>query len=261
MKFFDSHAHYNDERFETEIPGGAKTLLRALFDDNVEAIVNVGVDPEYSVNCIKLAEKYPKMYAAVGIHPSDTRFLSDPDDDIRKIEALLDHKKVVALGEIGLDYHYPDTDKEKQKDYLYRQLKLAERTGARVIFHDRDAHGDSMEAVAAFPGVTGVFHCFSGSAEMAKELVRLGWYVSFTGVITYSNARKVCEAVKVVPDDRIMIETDAPYLSPVPMRGKINRSDYLQYTAEKMAELRNTTTEYIAGITTENAKRFFNISE
>ena len=260
MKFFDSHAHYNDERYETEISEGAEMLLRTLFDDNVETIVNVGVDPEYSVNCIELAKKFPKMYAAVGIHPSDTRFLNNPEEDVKKIEELLKCDKVVALGEIGLDYHYPETDKEKQKDYLYRQLELAQKTGSKVIFHDRDAHGDSMEAVTAFPGVVGVFHCFSGTAEMAKELVKLGWYISFTGVITYSNARKVCDAVKVVPDDRILIETDAPYLAPVPMRGKINRSDYLQYTAEKMAELRGTTTEEIARITTENAKIFFGIS-
>jgi len=259
MKFFDSHAHYTDERFENETPEGVTKLLRDVFDDNVGYIINVAVTADNAVECISMANVTDNMFATVGIHPSDSRFYSDVQLEKARLKELLNSPKVVAIGEIGLDYHYPDTDKEKQKEFLLMQMELAKETNMPVIFHDRDAHGDSMDIVRKYPDVTGVFHCFSGSPEMARELVSLGWYVSFTGVITYSNARKVCDAVKVVPDDRIMIETDAPYLAPVPMRGKMNRSDYLRYTAEKMAELRDQSVEYIAQITSSNAKKLFGI--
>lgn len=259
MNFFDSHAHYTDERFEAETPEGVTKLLQDVFGNDVGYIVNVAVSADNAVECISMASVTDNMFATAGIHPSDSRFYDDIQLEKTRLKSLLSSPKVVAIGEIGLDYHYPDTDKDKQKEFLIMQMELARETHMPVIFHDRDAHGDSMDIVRKFHDVIGVFHCFSGSPEMARELISLGWYVSFTGVITYSNARKVCDAVKVVPDDRIMIETDAPYLAPVPMRGKLNRSDYLKHTAEKMAELRGQSTEHIAKITSDNAKKLFRI--
>lgn len=259
--FFDSHAHYTDDRFQKEHPGGVESLLRELYDNGVSYIMNVAVNLEDASACLRLAEKIPDMCVSAGIFPSDTRFCNDPEQEMLALSALLKHPSVRAVGEIGLDYHYPDTDRDRQKDYLRRQLALAEREDLPVIFHDRDAHGDSMEMISEVPRVRGVFHCFSGSKEMARELLARGWYLSFTGVITYDNARRACETLRFVPDDRLLIETDAPYLAPVPYRGGLNRSDYLRYTAERMAQLRGQTVEHITRITAENAKKLFGIRE
>jgi len=259
---FDSHAHYFDSRWE----GNAHEILTAeVFGEGVSAVVNVGTNPENSLRCIEQAKAYAGMYAAVGIHPEDCKALGDPDTEIAKIRALLDtpekrkENKIVALGEIGLDYYWEPYEKELQALYFEKQLCLAEELALPVIIHDRDAHGDCFETVLRHPKVTGVFHSFSGSAEMARELVRRGWYISFSGVLTFKNARKVREVAAVVPEDRMLIETDAPYLSPEPFRGKLNHSGRMAFTAKALADVRGVPYERIVAQTAENAKRLFHL--
>lgn len=263
-KLFDSHAHYYDNRFEQE-GDGADALLTALFSSNIGYIVNVGTDIENSEQSIAMAAKYPNIYCTVGIHPSDGQKYSDPDAALADLEQLLgtpesrEADKIVALGEIGLDYHYDDTDKERQAYLFEKQLVLAEKHGLPVVIHDREAHGDCLDTVRRHENVRGVFHSYSGSAETAKELLRRGWYLSFSGVATFKNAPKVREAIAVVPNDRILIETDAPYLAPVPYRGKMNHSGYMYYTAEAVAAVKKIDTDTVIRLTSENARRLFGI--
>ena len=258
MKYFDSHAHYWDSRF-SENSESTEQLIGALLSDSVSGIVNVGTDPTTSRLALSQAEKFSGVYATAGIHPSDTRFLSDLEDDLSDIQSLIVHnpKKIVALGEIGLDYHYEDTDKAKQARYFDAQLSLAESLGIPVIIHDREAHGDVMEIIDRHPRVQGVFHSFSGSAEMAAQLVRRGWMISFSGTVSFKNAAKVRAAAAVVPNDFLLIETDAPYLTPHPHRGERNDSSYLSYTAAALADAKGIDLELCAEITEKNA--FFRI--
>ena len=258
MKFFDTHAHCDDKRFEEEYEGGTVGVITDCLNDNVSYIINIGTDIYNSRVSVELAEKFENVYASCGIHPSEV-FYEDADKAIEVIEELLKHEKAVALGEIGLDYHYEDIPKELQFVYFEKQMQLAEKLGIPVIIHDRDAHGDCMEMIKKFPSVKGVFHSFSGSAEMALELVKLGWYISFSGTVTFKNAKKPKEAAAVVPSDRLLIETDAPYLAPTPHRGQLNRSSYVQLTAQELADIRGVSLEEIEKLTTENAKRLFGI--
>lgn len=258
MKLFDTHAHCDDKRFEEEYDGGTLKLIEDCLNDNVGYIINIGTNLENSRVSIELAHKFDRVYASCGIHPSDV-FYDDMDKAISVIEELLSDEKAVAIGEIGLDYHYEDVPRDLQMKYFIAQMELAKRLRVPVIIHDRDAHGDCLEVIKKYPEVIGVFHSYSGSAEMAKELVKLGWYISFSGTVTFKNARIPKEACVVVPSDRLLIETDAPYLAPTPHRGTLNRSTYVQLTAEEIARLRGTTLEEIEKITTENAKRLFNI--
>ena len=261
MKYFDSHAHYYDERFSEECAEGVDRLIDTLFSENVSHIINVGTSPETSRLAIAQAKKHAKMYTSVGIHPSDTRFLSDMDAEIADIEALIKDKenKCVLLGEIGLDYHYPDTDKEKQMRYFTAQMELAQRLDMPVCIHDREAHGDVMDVIRRYPGVRGILHSFSGSSEMASELVSLGYMISFSGTLTFTNARKPREVAAVLPKDKILIETDAPYLAPHPIRGTLNHSGNLRYTNEVLAGILGIGAEECAILTAENAMRFLNI--
>lgn len=261
MKYFDSHAHYYDERFELEIPEGVDVLIGALLRDSVSYIVNIGTSPETSRLAIEQAKRYENMYTAIGIHPSDTRFLSDIDVELADIEALIKDpaNKCVCLGEIGLDYHYDDTDKEKQMEYFERQMLLAEKLNIPVCIHDREAHQDVMEVIRKHPGVKGILHSFSGSAEMALELVKLGYYISFSGTLTFTNARKPREVAAVLPKDKVLIETDCPYLTPHPHRGKTNHSGYLSYTNATLADIFGVSEEECARITEENARRVFRL--
>ena len=261
MKYFDSHAHYYDERFESEIPEGVDELIGALLRDSVSYIVNIGTSPETSRLAIEQAKRYENMYTAVGIHPSDTRFLSDIDSDLAEIEALIldPQNKCVCLGEIGLDYHYEDTDKEKQMEYFERQMLLAEKLDIPVCIHDREAHQDVMDVIRKHPNVKGILHSFSGSAEMALELVKLGYYISFSGTLTFTNARKPREVATVLPKDKVLIETDCPYLTPHPHRGKTNHSGYLSYTNATLAAIFGVSEEECARITEENARRVFRL--
>ncbi len=262
MKYFDSHAHYYDERFSEELTEGVGSLLDTLFSENVSHIINVGTSPETSRLAAEQAWRYAGMYTALGIHPSDTRFLSDLDRELSEIESMIKDRKnkCVCIGEIGLDYHYPDTDKERQHRYFEAQMELARALKMPICIHDRDAHGDVMDMIRRFPDVTGVLHSYSGSPEMAAELVERGYMISFSGTLTFTNARKPREVASTMPHDRVLIETDCPYLAPHPKRGSLNHSGNLVYTNAVLASLFGITEEESAALTADNAKRFFNIS-
>ena len=261
MKYFDSHAHYYDERFSDELTESVDSLVGALLLHDVSYIVNVGTSPETSRLAIEQAKKFENMYTAVGIHPSDTRFLSDIDKEIEEIRTLILDKssKCVALGEIGLDYHYPDTDKEKQRLYFERQMMLAEELDIPIVIHDREAHEDILAVLKKYPRVHGILHSYSGSVEMAKELVKMGYYISFSGTLTFTNARKPKEVAAVLPHDRILIETDCPYLAPHPKRGTLNHSGNLVHTNAVLADILGISEDEAAQLTEENAKRVFRI--
>ena len=262
MKYFDSHAHYYDGRFSSETEEGADKIIGALLSSTVSAIVNVGTSPETSRLAIEQAIQHENMYTAIGIHPYDANFLlTDMKAAICEIESLIKNpeSKCKALGEIGLDYHYDGYDPQLQKEYFEAQMSLAERLSVPVVIHDRDAHGDVMEIIRKFPNVKGVMHSYSGSVEMAEELIKLGYMISFSGTLTFKNARKTPEVAIQIPRERVMIETDAPYLAPHPHRGKINNSGYLEYTNCRLAEIWGVTPEECAEITDRNARRFFGI--
>ncbi len=261
MDFFDSHAHYFDDRFENEYPGGAEQAIRDVQAAGVRYILNAGTTPDTVRQAISLSEKFPNLYAASGLHPSDSHDVSDADLPavLADIRALCDHSKVVAVGEIGLDYHWDDSKKERQKSIFDAQLSMAEELELPVIIHDRDAHGDTMDILRAHPHSEGILHSFSGSAEMARQLAARGWYISFSGPITYKNARNLREAAAVVPIEQILIETDAPYLPPEPHRGKLNHSGYLPYIVRAIAQVKELSDEETAEKTLANACRVFGI--
>jgi len=251
--YFDTHAHYDDEAFDAD----REAVIAALPGEGVSLVLNASSDLKSSANSVALAEKYPFFYAAVGIHPHEASAMNEEAPE--KIRELAENKKVVAIGEIGLDYYYDFSPREVQKEVFRIQMALAEELNMPVIVHDRDAHEDCMDIIRAFRGVRGVFHCYSGSVEMARELVKLGWYLSFTGAVTFKNAKKAPEVVAFMPEDRLMIETDCPYLAPVPLRGKRNDSGNLKFIARRIAEIRGATAEHIAAVTLQNGKRFFGI--
>ena len=250
---FDTHAHLNDRAFDTD----REELIQSLPQQGVGIIMNPGCNLEDSRLSVKLAEQYPFVYAAVGSHPDSADEVNE--NVIAEYRKLCCHDKVKAIGEIGLDYHYEDIPRQLQKKAFLMQMELARETGLPVIVHERDAHEDGMAIVKDFPDVTGVFHCYSGSAEMARQLVELGWYIGFTGVLTFKNARKAIETAQSIPIDRIVLETDCPYMAPEPFRGKRNHPGYLYRMAEKLAEIRGMTVEEIRQITTENGKRLYGI--
>ena len=256
---FDTHAHCDDLRIENEF-GSVEAYIRHQLENGVSNIVNIGTNLENSRVSIELSQKFDEVYASCGIHPYDIRLYDDMEATLLELRKLLAFKKVVALGEIGLDYHYEDSDFGRQKEFFISQMELARELDVPVIIHDRDAHGDCMDIIRAFPEVTGIFHSFSGSYEMATELVRRGWYISFSGTVTYKNARKVVEACEGVPFDRILIETDSPYLPPVPHRGELNHPKYVRLTCEKIAELKGVSFEEMSRITHENAIRAYRIN-
>lgn len=256
MTLYDTHAHWDDPAFD---PDRAE-LLESMNAQGVTLINNIGCDVPTSRASIALAEQYPFVYATVGHWPGYTCQMNE--EMLETYRQLARHKKVVAIGEIGLDYHYDDTPREVQQYWFTRQMELADELGLPVVIHEREAHEDGMKIVRKWADkVPGVFHCFSGSAQMAKELVDLGWYVSFTGVLTFKNARRALEAAAAVPLERLMIETDAPYMAPTPYRGKRNHSGYVGKVAEKLAEIKGISPEEAARITVENGKRFFRIPE
>lgn len=256
MRLFDTHAHYDSGAFNAD----RLEVLASMRSKGVELILNPGCDLDSSKAAVELAERFPFVYAAVGVHPSDCEgFSTNTADGLRTLAA---HPKVRAIGEIGLDYYWKDNPAHDfQQEVFHTQLELAEELGLPVIVHDREAHRDCLEAVRAHPNVTGVYHCYSGSLEDAKTLVKLGWMLSFTGVVTYKNARKSLEVIDWLPMDRIMIETDSPYLTPEPFRGKRNDSGYVCRVAETIARVKGITAEEAARITLENGKRFFGIEE
>lgn len=256
---FDTHAHYNDSRFDKgqEIEGGREEILPVLFSTSVKYIVNNGTNLKTNAESIRLAEKYSGMYAAVGIHPEDINESDNIDEVMEKLKVQLSHPKVKAFGEIGLDYHWDTIPREVQKKWFRAQLELAREVKMPVVIHDREAHGDVMDILHEYRDVVGELHSFSGSAEMARQLTDRGWYISFSGVITFKNASRLAEIVPTVPLDRIMIETDCPYLAPVPYRGKINHSGLMSFTAQRAAELYGIPVYEFKKHAFENAVRFF----
>ena len=251
---FDTHAHYDDARFDRD----RDELLTSMPGKNVGLIVNPGCDVATSRMAVEMARKYQFLYAAVGIHPENCGDF-DPAM-IDTLRTLAGEKKVVDIGEIGLDYYWAENPpKELQQEVLRRQLALAEELSMPVIIHDRDAHADTLAIVREFPHVKGVFHCFAGSVEMARELVRAGWMLSFNGAATFKNARKAPEVIAAVPLDKLMIETDAPYLTPVPHRGERNDSSYVCFVAEQIARIKGISPREVEEATWENGRAFFGI--
>lgn len=251
--YFDTHAHYDHARFDLD----RRELLASLPHNGISLVLNPGYDMPSSRTAVGLAEDYPYIYASVGFHPHDSKNMQD--GDLARLETLTRHPKVVAVGEIGLDYHYDFSPRGVQKQRFEEQMRLARSVGLPVIVHQREAAADTMEVLRAYRDVSGVVHCYSGSLEMAKELFDMGWYVSFTGVVTYKNARKSHEVLCAMPRDRLLLETDAPYMAPEPFRGKRCSSLYLPQIAEAVAALWGIDAEEVAAITTENGKRCFGI--
>lgn len=250
--YFDTHAHYDGSEFDTD----RDELISSLPASGVELILNPGSDGGTSAGAVALSRRYDHVYAAVGWHPHEAKSFNGGSPDL--IKAWAKEPKVVAIGEIGLDYHYDYSPRDVQRSVFTRQMELARELNLPVIIHDREAHGDCMEIIRSFPDLRGVFHCYSGSADMAAEILKMGWYLSFTGAITYKNARKALETIEMMPVERIMIETDAPYLAPVPNRGKRNDSRNLRHIAQVIADIKGLTLSEAASLTTENAKIFFN---
>ncbi|MBR7133009.1 MAG: TatD family hydrolase [Clostridia bacterium] len=247
---FDSHAHYDDDCFDQF----RDTLFSQLPKNNVGGIITCGCDGESSAKALALAEKYDYIYAAVGIHPGNIQ----KNTPISEIESLAKNKKCVAIGEIGLDYYWDKDNKEAQKQVFENQLILAGKLSLPVIVHDREAHSDTLELLKKHHP-KGVVHCFSGSEEMAAEILKLGMYIGIGGVITFKNAKKLPDVVKMLPLDRFVLETDAPYLTPVPYRSKINNSAMIYFTAEKIAEIRGSDTASVLNAAYQNTVKLFNL--
>ncbi len=263
---FDSHAHYFDKRFENETQGSDVILQNQVFGSGIEGVINIGTNNQTSRLCIEQAKKYTNMYATVGIHPEDVIGCENTIEkelegiyDLISTEKKRKFNKVVAIGEIGLDYHYDGFDKGVQQKYFEAQLEMAHSLSVPVVIHDREAHGDCCETVLRYNDVQGVFHSYSGSVEMALELIKRGWYISFSGVVTFKNARKSVEVAEAVPLDRILIETDCPYLAPHPHRGQINHSGLMYLTAQKIADIKQISIAEVASATTNNARILFGI--
>lgn len=250
---FDTHAHLNDKRFDED----RLELIEALGKNGVSNYCEIGYDITSSSAALELSQKYDFIYAAVGVHPHDTQYLCE--DDMIKLKELLAHPKAVALGEIGLDYYYDNSERDKQRFWFDRQLKLASELDKPVVIHTRDAMGDTIDILKANAQNTGIIHCYSGSVESAKILLDMGYYISFAGPLTFKNATTALEVAAYVPEDRILIETDSPYLAPVPYRGKRNTPVYVAEVAKKLALIRGTSLEHIAKVTFENAMRAYRI--
>lgn len=251
--YFDTHTHLDDEKFD----GDRQAVIENLKQEGISYAVNVGSCLASSKASVELSKQYDFIYAAVGVHPSEVADLRE--EDIQTLKALTAEEKVVAIGEIGLDYHYDEPPRDVQKKWFCRQLELAKELDMPYIIHDREAHNDTLEIIRQVGYFNGVLHCFSGSCEMAKTVLSLGLYISIAGQVTFKNAPKVQEVAKMVPVDRLLIETDSPYLTPEPYRGKRNNSANVQFTCAKIAELKGMPQEELAKITLENGKRFYGI--
>lgn len=254
---FDVHAHYDDERFDED----RDIILSSMLDNNVGHIINIGYNLKSSEASIALSEKYPFMYAAVGFHPSDAHLMTNADFD--KIEKMSQHEKVVAIGEIGLDYYYGKETEDVQRKIFREQIELAKSVNLPFQVHNRDSTRDCLMILkeAALGDRRGMMHCFSESKETAREMLNLGMKISIGGIVTFKNNVKTVEVVKYVPVEELMIETDSPYLAPVPYRGKRNSSLYIHAVAEKIAELKGMDVEEVIAITEKNAKEFYSIKE
>ncbi len=253
--YFDSHAHYNDEAFDLD----RETLLTAIHDKNTDYIVNAGADIATSLKGIEYSKEYPFIYAAVGVHPHDVGEMTE--EDLQHLKEMAQEAKVVAIGEIGLDYYYNHSEPEKQIYWFKKQLELAKTLDLPVIIHSREACQATFDIICESGVKEGVIHCFSGSKELAKEYVKRGFYIGVGGSLTFKNARKTVEVVEAIPLESIVIETDAPYLTPVPHRGKRNDSSYLEHVVDKIAEIKQVNHEEVAATTQANAKKLFRIKD
>lgn len=251
--FFDSHAHYDDSRFAED----RAELLSSMQKNGVSNIVNIGSDLESSISSVKLSEKYEFIYSAVGVHPHEAVHITE--DTISQIAELSKNKKVVAIGEIGLDYYYDHSPRDIQRYWFKYQMDLAYDLGLPVVIHSRDAMEDTINICRESKIHGGIIHCYSGSAESAKIFLDLGYHISFAGPVTFKNSKNLPLVAKMVPEDRLLIETDCPYMAPEPHRGKRNSSIYVRHVAEKIAELRGVSVEHIAKVTSDNAKKLFGI--
>lgn len=249
---FDSHAHYTDKAFNDD----RNELLGSLEESGICGVINCGADIASSIASLELASTYECIFAACGVHPEEVDTL--PQDYIDILNNLAKNDKCVAIGEIGLDYYWRQDNKDLQKKVFEEQIILAKELGLPIIVHDREAHADTLEILKKHKP-TGVLHCFSGSVEMAKEVLKLGMYIGLGGAITFKNARKPLEVAEMLPPEKLLLETDCPYMSPVPMRGKRNCSAYIPYVAEKIAEIKSTDAQRVLDITAENVKKLFNI--
>ena len=249
---FDSHAHYTDKAFNDD----RENMLGSLRESGICGVINCGADIESSVFSVELANKYDYIYAACGIHPEEADKI--PENYIEILKNLARNEKCVAIGEIGLDYYWRQDTKEKQKELFENQILLSKELGLPIIVHDREAHGDTLEILKKHKP-KGVLHCFSGSPETAEEILKLGMYIGLGGALTFKNARKAVEVAEMLPLDRLLLETDCPYMAPVPFRGKRNYSGYIPYIAEKVAEIKGIDPQTVLDITSENAKKLFDL--
>ncbi len=253
---FDTHAHYDDEQYDSD----RDALLESMKGAGIGNIVNIGANMKTSQNSLDLAHKYDFIYAAVGVHPSDVEELDDAN--MEKLRVMSSDDKCVAIGEIGLDYHWPDPAPDIQKKWFREQMKLAKEVNLPVVIHSRDAASDTLKILKDNPlgDIPGVVHCFSYSREVAAECVRIGYYIGVGGVLTFKNGRKLKETVKEIPIEKIILETDSPYLSPEPNRGRRNSSLNLPYVVEAMAEIKGISKDEVIRITEANARRMYRLA-
>ncbi|MDK0967947.1 TatD family hydrolase [Clostridium perfringens] len=256
MKYeiFDTHAHYDSDSFDED----RENVIKELKENGVIGVLNCGSDLYGLRKSVELAKEFDMFYAAVGIHPENADEFNE--DVVKEIKEFVKNEKVKAIGEIGLDYYWEENPpREVQKEVFRAQMKLADELNLPVVIHDRDAHKDTLEIMKEFPNVIGVVHCFSGSVEFAKECIKLGYYIGFTGVLTFKNAKKLVDVCREIPAERMLVETDCPFMAPVPFRGKRNKSDYIEYIIDKMSEIRGISGEEMNEILLNNKKRLFKI--
>ncbi|WP_415313483.1 TatD family hydrolase [Clostridium perfringens] len=253
-KIFDTHAHYDSDSFDED----RENVIKELKENGVIGVLNCGSDLYGLRKSVELTKEFDMFYAAVGIHPENADEFNE--DVVKEIKEFVKNEKVKAIGEIGLDYYWEENPpREVQKEVFRAQMKLADELNLPVVIHDRDAHKDTLEIMKEFPHVIGVVHCFSGSVEFAKECIKLGYYIGFTGVLTFKNAKKLVDVCREIPAERMLVETDCPFMAPVPFRGKRNKSDYIEYIIDKMSEIRGISGEEMNEILLNNKKRLFKI--
>ncbi len=250
---FESHAHYDDKRYKND----REKVLRNCYENDITKIVNIGADMKSSLKSVELSKEFDFVYATVGVHPHDVKNMTE--DDLKTLKKLANEEKVVAIGEIGLDYYYEYSDRESQKKWFIEQLKLAIELNMPVVIHSRDADQECFDIMKEYKPKKAVIHCFSGSKELALEYVKLGYYIGIGGVITFKNAKKLVEVVKAIPLEKILLETDAPYLTPEPHRGERNISNYLKYVAEKVANLKEISVKNVEDTTFSSTMSFYNL--
>lgn len=255
MLLIDSHVHLDDKRFDAD----RDMLIKSLKDNGVELAINIGADLQTSINSVELAKKYDNIYAAVGVHPHSAKEVTE--ETLEKLKEMAEEEKVIAIGEIGLDFYYDNSPRDIQRKWFKEQLKLAKEIDMPVIIHSRDATQETLDIIreAQDGSLKGVLHSFSGSPEIAEEYIKLGFYISIGGPVTFKNARVVKEVAEFIPLDKLLIETDGPYLTPEPYRGKRNEPMYVKYTAEKIAGIKGISVEEVAEATNRNTKKLFGI--